>query len=100
MILASSTAETDVAHMRTCLRLANLAAGRTSPNPVVGAVVLSRQGEVVGEGYHRAAGQAHAEVIALDAAGEAAQGGTLYVNLEPCCHHGRTPPCSGLLPAE
>lgn len=78
--------------MRRALRLAARAAGRTSPNPLVGAVVV-RGEEVVGEGYHRAAGQPHGEVIALRAAGDAARGATLYLNLEPCSHHGLTPPC-------
>lgn len=81
-------------HMRECLDLARLAEGRTRPNPLVGAVVLDRHGLPVGRGYHQRAGQKHAEPIALAEAGERAQGGTLYVNLEPCCHHGRTPPCS------
>ncbi len=74
--------------------LALQAEGRTAPNPVVGAVVLDAKGEVVGEGFHPRAGEPHAEVHALNAAGERARGGTLYVSLEPCCHHGRTPPCS------
>ena len=78
--------------MRRALRLAARAAGRTSPNPLVGAVVV-RNGAVVGEGYHHAAGEAHAEVNALRKAGEAARGATLYTNLEPCAHHGLTPPC-------
>jgi diaminohydroxyphosphoribosylaminopyrimidine deaminase/5-amino-6-(5-phosphoribosylamino)uracil reductase len=73
--------------------LAAGARGRTSPNPLVGAVVV-RDGLVVGEGYHRRAGLPHAEVEALQAAGEAARGATLYVNLEPCCHTGRTGPCT------
>src|SRR5438477_458353 len=84
--------DTDVAHMRRALRLAARAAGRTSPNPLVGAIVV-RDGEVVGEGYHHAAGEPHAEVLALEKAGAAARGGTLYTNLEPCAHTGRTPPC-------
>ncbi len=84
--------DTDVAHMRRALRLAARAAGRTSPNPLVGAIVV-RDGEVVGEGYHHAAGEPHAEVLALQKAGAAARGGTLYTNLEPCAHTGRTPPC-------
>jgi diaminohydroxyphosphoribosylaminopyrimidine deaminase/5-amino-6-(5-phosphoribosylamino)uracil reductase len=67
--------------------------GRTSPNPLVGAVVVSRDGVVVGQGYHERAGEAHAEVRALEMAGEAARGGTLYCTLEPCCHVGRTGPC-------
>ncbi len=67
--------------------------GRTSPNPLVGAVVVSKDGVVVGQGYHERAGEAHAEVRALDEAGGAARGGTLYCTLEPCCHVGRTGPC-------
>ena len=84
--------ETDTAFMRRALRLAARAAGRTSPNPLVGAVVVS-DGKIVGEGYHRAAGEPHAEVNALRRAGAAARGGTIYTNLEPCAHTGRTPPC-------
>ena len=80
--------------MARALALAALADGRTSPNPLVGCVVLDAHGELVGEGYHRQAGEPHAEVMALRRAGDRAQGGTLYVTLEPCCHHGRTPPCS------
>ena len=80
--------------MARALALAALADGRTSPNPLVGCVVLDANGELVGEGYHRQAGEPHAEVMALRRAGDRAQGGTLYVTLEPCCHHGRTPPCS------
>jgi diaminohydroxyphosphoribosylaminopyrimidine deaminase/5-amino-6-(5-phosphoribosylamino)uracil reductase len=80
--------------MLRCIELARKAEGRTSPNPMVGAVVVNDDGVVVGEGYHQVPGQAHAEVFALDAAGEAARGATLYVSLEPCCHHGKTPPCS------
>ena len=64
----------------------------THPNPVVGAVVVARD-EVVGEGWHERTGGPHAEVVALEAAGERARGGTLFVTLEPCAHHGRTPPC-------
>lgn len=79
--------------MRHCLALAHQAAGKTSPNPMVGSVVVQR-GEIVGTGYHPAAGQPHAEVFALRAAGDRAQGATLYVNLEPCNHTGRTPPCT------
>ena len=80
--------------MRRALQLAALGAGRTSPNPLVGAVVLDAAGTLVGEGFHARAGEAHAEVGALRQAGERARGGTLVVTLEPCCHHGRTPPCS------
>lgn len=80
-------------HMRRALRLAELGWGRVAPNPLVGAVVV-RDGEVVGEGYHTEYGQAHAEVEALDRAGERAKGATLYVTLEPCAHRGKTPPCT------
>ena len=78
--------------MRLALRLAARAIGATSPNPVVGAVLVKR-GRIVGKGYHRQAGLAHAEVEALRKAGERAAGSTLYVTLEPCHHIGRTPPC-------
>ena len=81
------------AYMRRALGLAALGLGTTAPNPAVGAVVV-RDGRIVGEGYHRAAGQPHAEPIALQAAGSLARGADLYVTLEPCCHHGRTPPCT------
>lgn len=77
--------------MRRALELAT--PHRTHPNPKVGAVVLSADGSVVGEGAHVAAGKPHAEVVALNGAGERARGGTLYVTLEPCSHQGRTPPC-------
>ncbi len=80
--------------MRITLELADQAAGLTSPNPMVGAVIVSADGQIVGQGWHRKAGMPHAEVEALQEAGQSAQGGTLYVNLEPCCHHGRTPPCT------
>jgi diaminohydroxyphosphoribosylaminopyrimidine deaminase/5-amino-6-(5-phosphoribosylamino)uracil reductase len=80
--------------MARALQLAALAEGRTSPNPLVGAVVLDTCGQLVGEGFHARAGGPHAEVGALAQAGERARGGTLIVTLEPCCHHGRTPPCS------
>ncbi|MEW6388105.1 MAG: bifunctional diaminohydroxyphosphoribosylaminopyrimidine deaminase/5-amino-6-(5-phosphoribosylamino)uracil reductase RibD [Thermodesulfobacteriota bacterium] len=83
----------DTAYMKTALRLAAKGAGRVSPNPMVGAVVV-RQGEVVGRGYHRRVGGAHGEVEALRDAGEKARGATLYVTLEPCNHQGRTPPCT------
>jgi len=79
--------------MQRALELAARARGLTSPNPMVGAVVV-RDGVVVGEGFHHAAGRPHAEVEALTAAGPAARGATLYVTLEPCVHHGRTPPCA------
>lgn len=74
------------------LELARRGAGTTAPNPTVGAVVV-REGEVVGEGWTEPAGGRHGEVVALDAAGELAVGATLYLTMEPCTHHGRTPPC-------
>jgi diaminohydroxyphosphoribosylaminopyrimidine deaminase/5-amino-6-(5-phosphoribosylamino)uracil reductase len=82
----------DDAYMRRALRLAAKAAGRTSPNPLVGALVV-RDGEIVGQGYHKAAGEPHAEVVALRAARDRARDATLYSTLEPCAHTGRTPPC-------
>ena len=88
----AAVSETDRVYMRRALRLALRAAGRTSPNPLVGAVVVN-DGSIVGEGYHHAAGEPHAEVNALQKAGDGARGGTLYTNLEPCAHQGRTPPC-------
>ena len=82
----------DQLYLERAYELAERAAGSTSPNPAVGAVVVLN-GEIVGEGYHHRAGEAHAEVHALRAAGERAHGATLYVSLEPCNHTGRTPPC-------
>lgn len=91
-VKAFGLSSVDVAYMRRALRLAAQAHGRTSPNPMVGAVVV-RDDAVVGAGYHHRAGEAHAEVLALRRAGRLAEGSTLYVTLEPCCHVGRTPPC-------
>jgi len=82
--------------MQRCLQLAQQAAGFTTPNPLVGCVI-ERDGEIVGEGYHPKAGEPHAEVFALKAAGDKAKGATAYVSLEPCNHFGRTPPCSEAL---
>jgi diaminohydroxyphosphoribosylaminopyrimidine deaminase / 5-amino-6-(5-phosphoribosylamino)uracil reductase len=79
--------------LERALELAERGRGTTRPNPVVGAVV-SRDGEVVAEGWHERKGGPHAEVVALDAAGERARGATLYVTMEPCAHHGTTPPCT------
>lgn len=79
-------------YMARALNLAARALGTSSPNPAVGAVLV-KHGGVVGEGFTRPAGQAHAEIVALEQAGSAARGATLYVTLEPCPHHGRTPPC-------
>ena len=84
----------DEVWMERALALAALGQGATSPNPVVGAVVLDGDGQLVGEGFHAAAGQPHGEALALQQAGARARGGSLYVTLEPCCHHGRTPPCT------
>jgi diaminohydroxyphosphoribosylaminopyrimidine deaminase / 5-amino-6-(5-phosphoribosylamino)uracil reductase len=80
--------------MRQALELAQRGIGLASPNPNVGAVVVSPAGEVVGEGFHTYEGVRHAEVLALEQAGERARGATLYLNLEPCCHTGRTGPCA------
>ncbi len=88
----------DRAMMQRCIELARRALGRTTPNPLVGSVIV-RDGEIVGEGFHPGAGQPHAEVFALRDAGEKAKGATIYVNLEPCNHYGRTPPCSEALVA-
>ncbi len=85
--------ETSTHYMQRALALARQAEGRTSPNPLVGAVIV-HNGRVVGEGYHRCAGAPHAEVEALRVAGAMARGATMYVTLEPCAHHGRTPPCT------
>jgi diaminohydroxyphosphoribosylaminopyrimidine deaminase / 5-amino-6-(5-phosphoribosylamino)uracil reductase len=85
--------QTDLAHLARAIELAESGRGRTTPNPLVGAVVVN-DGQVVGEGFHTAFGAPHAEREALVAAGAAARGGTLYVSLEPCCHHGQTPPCT------
>src|SRR3989442_7877082 len=79
--------------MDRALFLAARGRGRTSPNPLVGAVVVSRDGVIVGQEFHRRAGEPHAEVHALDQAGSQAGGSTLYCTLEPCCHIGRTGPC-------
>ena len=82
--------------MERALALAARARGRTAPNPMVGAVVV-RDGALLAEGWHRGPGLAHAEVDALERIGGRAPGATMYVNLEPCCHHGRTPPCTDAL---
>ena len=84
---------TDQQWMRQVLRLAEKGRGRTSPNPVVGAILV-KGGQVVWRGYHARAGEPHAEIVALQQAGEKARGSTLYINLEPCTHFGRTPPCA------
>jgi len=83
----------DARWMKRALRLAEKGRGRTSPNPMVGAVLV-KDGKVVGEGFHAKAGEAHAERIALNRAGHEAKEATLYMNLEPCVHFGKTPPCA------
>ncbi|MGB5916514.1 MAG: bifunctional diaminohydroxyphosphoribosylaminopyrimidine deaminase/5-amino-6-(5-phosphoribosylamino)uracil reductase RibD [Phormidesmis sp.] len=83
----------DASWIRRCCDLAAQAAGHTAPNPLVGSVIVQGNA-VVGEGFHPKAGEPHAEIFALRAAGDLARGATLYVNLEPCNHTGRTPPCS------
>ncbi|XP_057788634.1 riboflavin biosynthesis protein PYRD, chloroplastic-like [Salvia miltiorrhiza] len=85
-----------VHYMRRCIELARKAIGCTSPNPMVGCVIV-KDGKIVGEGFHPKAGQPHAEVFALRDAGDLAENGTAYVSLEPCNHYGRTPPCSEAL---
>ena len=94
--LSAPASAFDQAMMQRCLALARRALGQTAPNPLVGAVVV-KDGQIVGEGFHPGAGQPHAEVFALQAAGEQARDATLYVNLEPCSHYGRTPPCAEAL---
>lgn len=96
MSVPPSFSAASVQYMARALELARRGEGRTAPNPPVGAVLV-RDGEIVGEGYHPAAGEPHAEIFALRAAGELALGADLYVTLEPCCHHGRTGPCSEAL---
>jgi diaminohydroxyphosphoribosylaminopyrimidine deaminase/5-amino-6-(5-phosphoribosylamino)uracil reductase len=83
-------------YMRRALALARRGVGKTSPNPAVGCVIVN-DGVIVGEGWHRKAGGPHAEVFALGQAGERARGGDVYVTLEPCSHHGKTPPCADAL---
>jgi diaminohydroxyphosphoribosylaminopyrimidine deaminase/5-amino-6-(5-phosphoribosylamino)uracil reductase len=80
-------------YMRQALALARLAQGQVSPNPAVGALIV-KDGEIVGQGYTQPPGSAHAEIMALHQAGEKARGASMYVSLEPCCHFGRTPPCT------
>jgi diaminohydroxyphosphoribosylaminopyrimidine deaminase/5-amino-6-(5-phosphoribosylamino)uracil reductase len=93
-----SQPELDAVHMSRALKLAARGLYTTDPNPRVGCVI-AKAGEVVGEGHHQRAGGPHAEVVALAAAGERARGATAYVTLEPCSHHGRTPPCADALVA-
>src|SRR5690606_22658999 len=83
-------------YMELALQIAKSASGQTSPNPLVGAVVV-KNGEVIGMGAHLKAGEPHAEVHAIRMAGEKAKGATIYVTLEPCSHFGKTPPCANLI---
>jgi diaminohydroxyphosphoribosylaminopyrimidine deaminase/5-amino-6-(5-phosphoribosylamino)uracil reductase len=85
--------ERDERHLSRAIQLASQARGQTSPNPLVGAVIV-KNGRTIGEGHHTAAGAPHAEREALSACNEDPAGGTMYVSLEPCAHHGRTPPCT------
>lgn len=95
--MTANTDAIDHVHMARALQLAALGRFSTPPNPAVGCVLLDAAGTVVGEGWHQRAGQPHAEVLALRAAASRARGGTAYVTLEPCSHHGRTPPCADAL---
>jgi diaminohydroxyphosphoribosylaminopyrimidine deaminase/5-amino-6-(5-phosphoribosylamino)uracil reductase len=88
---------TDIRHMMAALALARRGLGRVSPNPAVGCVVLDSDGAVAGRGWTRPGGRPHGETEALRRAGDAARGGTAYVSLEPCAHHGETPPCADAL---
>ncbi|MGH7193282.1 MAG: bifunctional diaminohydroxyphosphoribosylaminopyrimidine deaminase/5-amino-6-(5-phosphoribosylamino)uracil reductase RibD, partial [Candidatus Saccharimonadales bacterium] len=89
-------AQLDGWHMRRALELAALGLGRAEPNPLVGCVI-ARGAEVIGEGWHRRYGGPHAEGEALAVAGSRAAGASVYVTLEPCCHFGKTPPCTQAL---
>jgi diaminohydroxyphosphoribosylaminopyrimidine deaminase/5-amino-6-(5-phosphoribosylamino)uracil reductase len=95
--VAATATDTDLGHMRAALSLAARGLGRVWPNPAVGCVILDRAGLVVGRGHTQPGGRPHAETEALRQAGAAAQGGTAYVTLEPCAHHGKTPPCAEAL---
>jgi len=88
----------DKKHMNTCLQLATLGKGKVSPNPLVGSVIV-KNGEVIGQGFHEFYGGPHAEVNAINSVKDSSllEGSTLYINLEPCSHHGKTPPCSNLI---
>lgn len=83
----------DIKFMKEALLLASKSEGLTSPNPLVGAVIV-KGNKIIGRGYHKRAGSKHAEILAIESAGRRAKGATLYINLEPCVHYGRTPPCA------
>jgi diaminohydroxyphosphoribosylaminopyrimidine deaminase/5-amino-6-(5-phosphoribosylamino)uracil reductase len=93
----NTSSEPDHKYLRRAIELAQKSSGLASPNPNVGAVLVDSSGEILSEGFHTYDGKKHAEVLALEQAGEKAQGATLYINLEPCCHHGRTGPCTEAL---
>ena len=94
---AAARTDTDAPHLARAIELAGRGRGRVSPNPLVGAVIV-KGGEVVGEGHHGDYGGPHAEVSAIAAAGNTdLRGSTMYVSLEPCCHEGKTPPCTGAI---
>ena len=83
----------DIKWMKRAIYLASLGKGRTSPNPMVGAVILDKNGNLISEGFHSKSGMPHAEAMAFNNLKKDPKGGSIYVNLEPCCHQGRTPPC-------
>ena len=88
--------EKNVSHikwMKRAIFLASLGKNTTSPNPRVGAVIIDKNGKLIAEGFHHKAGMPHAEAMAFNNLKKDPKGGSIYVNLEPCCHHGRTPPC-------
>jgi diaminohydroxyphosphoribosylaminopyrimidine deaminase / 5-amino-6-(5-phosphoribosylamino)uracil reductase len=89
--------QSDDVHLRRALELAGKSFGLASPNPNVGAVLVNDAGKIVGEGFHTYEGLKHAEILALEQAGDQVRGSTLYINLEPCCHQGRTGPCTDAL---
>jgi len=88
--------EKNISHtkwMKRAILLASLGKNTTSPNPRVGAVILDKNGNLISEGFHHKTGMPHAEAMAFNNLKKDAKGGTMYVNLEPCCHQGKTPPC-------
>ena len=96
-VMATNHNGEDIGHMRHALHLAARALGQSAPNPAVGCVIVSRDGRIVGRGWTQPGGRPHAETVALAQAGALAHGGTAYVTLEPCSHHGKTPPCADAL---
>ena len=92
-MVGNTATERDAQHLMRAIELAGRARGQTSPNPMVGAVVV-KDGRVIGEGITQPPGESHAEVMALEEAAGRTAGATMYISLEPCCHHGRTPPCT------